>query len=348
MTDNAAGNACIFLKNPVFQKGSPLSSPLSATSDLRSLQIYGVTLTGLDGSGYLQNSTFAVAPSGLTRATADGSGNWKFPYSTCSAGSCTVDPNHQLGQVMAYYWLSKQEQVMVSRTGKFYSSGKAIPVDTYKAGYNNASFDRSVLPSGKITMGVNGTGNEYALSAEIYNHEMGHANFYHANPSAGYSTATHQYCGTSNQYVCCKTTAGCLLAINEGQADYHAAIVFNEAVALGEALVNNIAGFSECGLLRAISANTNTTNQATYDACGSRSQLGEPHLMGRVYASVWWMVRSKAGNNPQEVDRLFTEHLAVLSSSDTFATALVKIQTLDSSLFGGKYSSDFAAEFARR
>ncbi len=80
--------------------------------------------------------------------------------------------------------------------------------------------------------------------------------------------------------------------------------------------------------------------------------MGEIHLMGRVYASVWWEIRKKAAlvgaSEAKNIDKLFSEHLLTLASTDSFADALVKIKTLDTQLFAGKYSMDFQNEFARR
>jgi hypothetical protein len=342
-------DTCVFLKNPVFQKGAALSPALTPTSNLDSLLIYGVKLAKNDGSPYLQNSSFAIYPSDptdqsqtqLTRVRANTSGNWKYPFSkNCSGSTCTADSNHYVGQLMAYYWLNQQKDWMIERTGQFYAANQNIQVITFYPGLENAYWDGS-----NVVMGDGGTTKaEFAMGAEIYLHEMGHANLDFASPGA--SVATPDCADKQNS--CCTSVKGCIGAIHEGQADYHAAIMFpDRGSPIGESYVNSINGFSECGLIRTVSGNKNTTLQQAYDACGSQTR-GEVHLMGRVYASVWWEVRNKTGSNPKEVDQLFTEHLKALSGSDTFTSALTKIKATDQALFNSKYSQAFTDEFARR
>lgn len=326
-------DACIFYKNPIAQSQSPLPSSLTPTSNLTQLQIYGVKLKGLNNSGYLENNSFIITPgNSLSRVKKNPQGTWKYPFSTnCSGNTCTADSNHKIGQLMAYFWLNRQAEVMTEQTGKFYAKDQQITVETFHSNLYNAYWDGS-----SIVMGDGSTSkSEFALAAEVYLHEAGHANLSFASSGSLYAQSQ------------CSSAKGCLSGINEGQADYHAAILFPEGGApLGESVVNSVSGITECGLSRAVSANKNTTAQKAYDACSSTK--GEVHLMGRVYASVWWEVRNKSTSNPKEVDQLFTEHLKSLQNSDNFETALTKIKTLDKALFKSKYSADFTDEFGRR
>lgn len=331
---NANYDSCLVLKNPVSQRRAALSPALTPTSNLDSVLTYGVKFVGLDNSGFLQNSSIRVVPGGTrARVKANANGSWKYPFSTaCAGATCTADANHNVGQLMAYYWLEFQATHMTTSTGKFYAKDKNITVTTFRENLNNAYWDGN----GNIVMGDGGSSKaEFAMSAEIYLHEMGHANLTYAAP------------GTSGGLGNCATAKGCIGGIHEGQADYHAAIVFPQnGVPVGEVIVNSINGFSECGITRTVGGNKNTTAQQAYDAC--TSQKGEVHLMGRIYASVWWEVRSKTTSVASEVDSLFTEHLKGLQASDTFETALGKIKATDQALFNSKYSKDFTDEFARR
>jgi hypothetical protein len=69
--------------------------------------------------------------------------------------------------------------------------------------------------------------------------------------------------------------------------------------------------------------------------------------MGRVYASVWWEVR-KATADPTEIEKLFSEHLRIITSTDTYETIAGKINTLDTTLFMGKHIPTFNAQWASR
>lgn len=326
-------DTCIFYKNPVAQNKAPLSPSLTPTSNLSSLQIYGVKLTGLNDSGYLENDSFIINPGyGIERASKTSKEDWKYPFSSnCKTSSCTADSNHKVGQLMAYFWLNHQLEVMTQTTGKFYAQDQQITVDTYYPNLYNAYWDGS-----GIIMGDGSTSkSEFALAAEVYLHEAGHANL------------TFAATGTISGAEQCSSAKGCIAGINEGQADYHAAILFPDSGApLGESVVNTTKGLVECGLSRSLGANKSTTAQQAYNACTSTK--GEVHLMGRVYASVWWEIRNKSTSNPTEIDQLFTEHLKTLQNRDTFVTALDKIRSVDQALFKSKYTADFVDEFARR
>jgi hypothetical protein len=343
---NPIYDTCLILKNPVFQKNAPLSPSLTPTSNLDSLLIYGVKLAPTDGSGFLQNDSFVVKPSASTNSTMkrvqpNSSGNWKYPFSTnCSGTTCTADSSHFIGQLMAYYWLNYQKDFMIKNTGVFYAANKKIPVITYASNLANAYWDGS-----KVVMGDGGSSksSEFAMGAEIYLHEMGHANL-----DLGSAGSINTPTCSDGQNGCCSTAKGCFGAIHEGQADYHAAIIFpDRGGVVGEAVTNTLSGLTECGITRTVANNKNTTAQQAYDACGSQTR-GEVHLMGRVYASIWWEIRNKSGNDPAEVDKLFSDHLSALTGSDTFSTALGKIKASDAALFNSKYSQQFTDEFARR
>jgi hypothetical protein len=195
--------------------------------------------------------------------------------------------------------------------------------------------------------------NPYALSAEVYAHEMGHADLAYASPKLN---------GSGD----CPTAEGCSGAIHEGQADYHAAILFGPGP-IGESVTNKMSGIDDwgqqsgCFVSRTIEKNVNLTAEKAFDPCSTlggtspspspspgASQTGEVHDGGALYASIWWQVRSAKASAPQEVDELFMEHLPTLQDADTFVTALCKIVAIDQELFAGRYSTAFSDEFKKR
>lgn len=332
MTDSQY-NACVFLKNPVAEKRSPFSPATTYSTDLSQYQIYAVNLKTPDPTA-LKNSSIKVL-AGAGGAITPVNGAWKFVYANDSA--------HRVGQVMAYYWLNYQIDYMKSRVGNFYAEGKNIEVNAFDSTIsNNAQWDQS---SNNIRMGVfNIAGqSEAALSADIYAHEMGHANQSYANPNfMNWSTSTHKMC---NSNVCCTTVGGCAGGIAEGQADYHSFITFGTTAAIGEQVVNSTSGISQCGIARRAAANVNLLMSQAFNACSGLA--GEVHAMGNVYASIWWQLRDGAAN-PLEIDQLFNEHLKVIGGSDTYVTAVPKILAIDASVFGGKYNQSIKTEFSRR
>ena len=345
-TADSEYNACIFWKNPVAQQGQAFTTAINRNSDLKNVQIHAVNIEGYDDSGVLKNSSFfvrALTASGQLQSVSTESGQFKFSF--------RGDALHRVGQVMAFYWLTLQEKYMSVVTGAFFAAKKGISVISYVPDLENAYWDSDLQ---EVVLGSSTVGNEFALGAEVYLHEMGHANVayatnYKINESVGSFSSIS--CG-GGQAVCCANANGCSWAINEGQADYHAGILFSASTTFLETFVNNTSGLSECGLSRSLDANKNLTAQAAYNACNVNVR-GEVHVTGRVYASVWWEVRKLAEKNSPEVgadeiDVLFTNHLVTLEARDTFVTALDKIQAVDQTLYKGKYSNSFKDEFSKR
>lgn len=347
---NPAYNTCLFWKNPVAMNGASLPVAIGANTNLSAYQLHGVVIerTDYDNSGFLKNSSINVTAQtdqAVLPRVSTSTGNFKFNYGN--------DANHRFSQVMAFYWINLQIKYMTARVGKFFAKDNNIDVVSWYPGLDNAFWDPQnkfvVISSDSVS------GAEFSLGAEVYLHEMGHANIGYATNFAIYNqsnTNKTQIC--SQQFrdsTCCRDAMGCMGAIDEGQADYHAALLFPTSTALGESLVNRVNGFDECGVTRKIDSNLNLTSTQAFAACGA-NLMGEVHLMGRVYASAWWEVRKKAAavsaDDVKAIDKLFSEHLLVLASTDSFTDALNKIKTLDTQLFGGKYSLNFQNEFARR
>jgi len=258
------------------------------------------------------------------------------------------DRNHKLSQVMAFFWINMQIQHMVDNTGGFYAMGKGFDVISFDSSVDNAYWN---FAERFVLIGSSPNGNEFSLSAEVYLHEMGHANAsYATNFSLHNNLATDKtiICGPEENFgICCKDATGCSGAINEGLADYHSGILFPKNTAFLETYVNNVQGINECGVTRRVDLNAELLAAESFSACPAPFR-GEVHVMGRVYASIWWEVRRAAGEDFKLVDELFTEHLPLLAADDDFSTALDHIITADQALFAGKFSSDFITEFARR
>ncbi|MCB0361638.1 MAG: hypothetical protein KDD35_02900, partial [Bdellovibrionales bacterium] len=68
-----------------------------------------------------------------------------------------------------------------------------------------------------------------------------------------------------------------------------------------------------------------------------------------VYASVWWEVRKSVGlAGAPHIDTLYMEHLALLDGKDDFNSALSKIKSVDTRLFGSRYYKEFVNQFRSR
>src|SRR5262249_53315359 len=148
---------------------------------------------------------------------------------------------------------------------------------------------------------------DLALSAEVYLHEDGHANA-HYGSMGNIEGATNLdiACGPDpkNPADCCTTSKGCPGALNEAHADVHAGIIFPDDTAIGSTVVNATGGLVECGFPSSIDANANLTAIQAYNVNSGAgvcpvSVKGEIHVLGRVYASVWWEVRRATANKSE-------------------------------------------------
>ena len=339
-------DACLFLKNPVTQKGSALSDPLTDPA-LGGLQILGVKLN-LDNSGFLQNSSLQVQSATGGRISPE-NGSWKFSF---------ADSQHRLAHISAFYWLDTAIQTFKKRTGIFYAEGKNIRVniDSRGTGWSSAS--------NQISLEAAADGRQVAYDAGILIQLLGEANIYYATQGAIALRANdqnHLDCGPSDgpvrQKNCCVSAQGCSRAITSGASDYLAALMFPDSPTLGEYWANQDSGLSLCRISRDLRLNTNILATDAFQACSGFGATGEVYVMGTVYASIWWEVRQKVlaagadGNVATALtayDQLYMQHLALLDSQDTFSTVLTKIQTLDSTKFSSQFSALFTAEFKRR
>lgn len=325
---NGQHDACIFWKNPVAQKGSSYASVVRFGQNLAE-QTFGVRIEGLSSPNRLQNSTINVSATNGARAQPQ-NGRWIFPYQN------DASPHH-VAQVMAYFWLNYQEQQMLSRTGTFYAKGKNIPVDAYNTSVpNNAYWDTQNIVMGVVTSS-NQNVHEMALSAEVYLHEMGHANLHFA---------VGRYLRDSNtngNQAYCATKFGCVGAINEGQADFHFNMLFYENTALGETFVNNMNGISSFG----ISRDVRKIKAMKVDEFYSRSS-GEIHGMGSAYASILWEIYNHPNMKKSDFEKIFSLHLQKLTESTRFPEAREILISEDQAHFGGRYRDVIMSVFTSK
>lgn len=378
------GNACIFWKNPVAvsirETGDVLPSAITSTTNMDTFQTYAVTIDGFNESGTLQNDSFSIYADLEGAQYENGAFKGRYtPTASVSTSdsknflvkSSSQDTNHHLEQLSAWYYLNLQVKYMDRYAGGFYAKNKAMPVIAYtkyvttteknvndNARFIGATMNNSEEKTGVVLMGETKNGNTLGLSSEIYLHEMGHANLYIAGnidslPSGVEDKNT--YCDnpkTSSKYdnKCCLTTQGCSGAINEGQADYHAILMYPENPAIGESYLNSAQGIVECELTRNSSQHETLTAKDTFDACNSSWLKGEVHIMGRIYAAIWYFSRQsihKHGLDVFEFDQLFTEHLTRLHQGDDFKSAYEAIEEIDQSDFDGKFSPILKEQFEK-
>ena len=298
-------------------------------------------------------------------------GKWTTPYS---------DGDYSVEQVMSYYWLMYQHDWMKENASGFYASEKGVKVTAFSANPFEAYF--SPLEN-KIALGLICDINSLScdppvgvgLSAEIAIHELGHANASHSvtgllREGLESGCQTHVACGSRKSLCdladdeileasrCCPTEKGCFFAVDEGQADFHAAVLFPNSTVVGEMFQNSTQGISGCfpggGLSRSAADSTtkNANAQQVFNNCTNHKGPGEIHLMGVLYNSIWWEVYKHENTEESDILKLFTEHLPILHFDDTFETAGARIINLAKQLFdgleGNRYADIIQNEFNRR
>ena len=323
----------------------------------------------LDRRLYLDSNMNAVERVRLSN------GKWTTPYSN---GDLSVE------QAMSYYWLMYQHDWMKENAFGFYASEKNVKVSAFSPIPFNAYF--SPLEN-KIVLGItcNIASNPpscdpaigVGLSAEVIIHEAGHANMFHSTGifregSDSEFCQAHVDCKgrtsicdfdlteeeNSDSATCCNTEKGCYFAIDEGSADFHAAVLFPNNTAVGEMFQNSLKGITGCfpggGLSRDVADSETKSARVghVFNSCSNHEGPGEIHLMGILYNSIWWEIYNHAETEKSDILKLFTEHLPILHHSDDFKTAGDRIINLTRQLFDAskadKYNNIIQEEFRRR
>jgi len=337
--------ACVFRKNPLVEAGGEaFLSPIAGQSDLSAYQSYGVGLSGLDASGYLQNASLTIQTGQGERAQA-AEGYWKFAFKD--------DASAKAVQVHTYYWLNRTIEEMIQRAGNIYVNNKLIQVVV------NAATTGWTPVQNAIFLERSNSGNQAALDAGLSVHLLGQANLFHATngliDDLGLDTS-HGDCGLSGGAVfendCCTTVNGCSRALASGQADYLVALMFPENPTVGETWVNRSSGFRYCNMSRDLRRHANTTAAQAFAACTPFGASGQIYNMGTLYASIWFEIRKKlSADLPERLkdfDRLYMLHLAQLAGHDNFTTALSKIKQIDAAAFSMTFKPFFEDEYTRR
>jgi hypothetical protein len=368
-----APNAKVFMKSPVFGAQKPVGynvlnsdaqgniTPSPATAQNFDSYLVDVILGGTVG-GLLQNADLSVKTdyldgtgfhvSTLQRAQMDSTGKWNY--------SSVNDPNHRLGQVMAYYWIqSEKNTANAAIPGGWHATGKNISIYSYC--YDaNGTFGKTNLGLNAFWAGLNSNFTcmgyvgpfEFDFDASVYAHEMGHADIdYATNGQITAGNKTSIACSFDANNSCCPNSDGCSDAMNEGQADVHAFITFNSG-ALGEFFMNSLSGLDG----RNGDLNANLTSTAMFNGTATDPITNQPygkygaeiHSMGGVWGAAWWTLRKNLGAGV--ADKIFFAHLELLTGGDTFKTALSAIVTADQTLvtngtFAANHQTQILAAF---
>lgn len=318
--NNPNFDACIFWKSPVAQRGQAYPSLLKFGQNI-SEQTFGVTLSDQSNPDKLENQNIRVFASGAPSAQPSNGSAFRLPYSE--------DRNRYYNaQVMSYFWLTIQEKEMTRRAGIFYASDKRISIDAFNSGVqNNAYWDTQKIVLGMATSG--GNSHEMALSSDVLLHEMGHANLQFAVGRI----LRDSHPGATNGT--CSSALGCISAINEGQADFHFLMIFQDSTALGETFINSTRGIAGVGnISRNVKANPKMTMQEHY----TKSQ-GQIHTMGTLYATILHRIYTDPRVKKIDFEKIFMNSLQKLSESSRFPETKTALLAEDRVHFSGAYKA---------
>lgn len=326
----SSADACVFDKSAVEQAGGSLSA-----ERLGGYQTLGVSLSGTDGSGFLQNSDFSVITANTTRVTsAKGFRHYYDPTGSYAE------------QAMAYYYLRSAVTWMTAR-GVFPAAGAGIQVVA------DSNFNGWVPGKNEIHLERNGTDFPAAFDASVILHLYAQAVISKASSAASHTnlSAKAGSCSDTKAFVsplgCCTSALGCGPALVSGAADYFVAASFGAGrTRLGAGWKNSTAGLTVCGMSRDPAALLSVSAASAAARCGTGA-TNHVNALGAVYASIWWKVRTQVSDT-KDFDTFFLQHLALIDGADDFSTIKTKLLSLDASTFSSRYSSLLSAEFSRR
>lgn len=223
--NDAEYDACIFLKNPVYRKGSAFESGiLSYGTNLNAYQSFGVKLKNLDGTNTLsstKNLMVYYTGNDATRSPFQSDNPTAFQlslnngkkfqaYQNDGGASSTGTVEKATAQVMAYVWIQHLGEELGRRTGINWTENKLIGVDAwttdsrygglekrnafYQGYFSNSNPGQAgahEIVMGYATGSDGSNRHEMALSAEVYLHEMGHGNLFQAAGGAIYQDSNN-------------------------------------------------------------------------------------------------------------------------------------------------------------
>ncbi len=308
-------SAKVFMVNPVQSSGDEsLTDDKDSATAVPAKDYYGVTLTNLDGSGYLSGDWANVKSETGKPAFAAPGGSYVYNRH-----------DDQFEQVMAYYWVT-QAQLYLQSLGFGGANGDLPPVNAESQdirinqyGADN-SFSRS--DNDELTFGKGGV--DDAEDAEVIVHEYGHA----------VHDAQVDNFGTS-------LDAG---SIGEAFGDYL-------AVSVGLAVGGPPAAGVPAACVMDWDA---TSYTSTVPHCLRRvdtdltvsQRRGEVHFDGQIWSRALWDIRSALGD--RTANRIIINAQFGFAPDTSFAAAATKTVQTAQAMYGAKAAKAVTTAFQAR
>ncbi len=309
---SSIGRAVVFAPNPVQDLGiQTLTDQKDAASAVPGAAYRAVTLTDLDGSGFLR-------------------GKWAEIRS--ETGSPAYSPTNtflydrhqdEFEQVMAYYWVT-QAQRYIQSLG-FGSTLRPVNMRPQKLRINQWGVDNSFATDKQDEIRLGKGGVDDAEDGEVILHEYGHAIHF----SQGFRFSTEE--------------AG---AISEGFGDYWAVTVSQVVRAsLGLAPSPDPACVADWDSTSYTSSEPHCLRRLDANKTYPDDLVGEVHADGEIWSQALWDIRAAIGN--VEADTAIIEGQFGFDGG-TMPALAADIVDAASALYGAGAASEVEAAFAAR
>jgi uncharacterized protein YqfB (UPF0267 family) len=333
-------NSCLFYNSPLHEKGTALSSSeFQLRGSVTPYQKMGVKLT-IPAGGSLSNSHFNIYSN--TNHESTRKERRSFSQESLLMVDFAQDQFLVSTELMAYYWLNKQIEVMKRDGGQFFAESKQIevyPFDT--AVKNNAFFGVLTTEGGIMSMGTMSQGQisfPIGVMADVYVHEFGHANMHYATGGRAF-----------RDQQTCPDFRGCVRAINEGQADMHTGLMFPEDPVMGKGFMNTTVGWRERNPLSPLGSAQDYFNMS--GVVQGQTVRGLIHYMGGFYYSVLWSIYTNPIMTRKDFIKIFQAHLARLNVNSNFVSArddLIAVASNPAFGFDSRYPEIIRTAFSSR
>jgi hypothetical protein len=261
----STASALVFAPNPVALSGNQLlaDNKDADSADLDAL-MRNVTLTDLDGSGYLHGTyAFVVSETGNPAFETDGT----YQYTR---------HDDRFEQVMAYYWTT-QSQYYLRSLGFGRGLYPAVNADAQRVRINQLGYDNSFAtdhPHDEMRFGKGGV--DDAEDAEVILHELGHQIHF----SQGFAFAS--------------TEAD---AISEGFGDYWAATSSQWVLGnLGLSSLVNPACIADWDSVSYTTTTPHCLRRVDTNLHYPEDLDGKVHDDGQIWSRALWDIRATLGN----------------------------------------------------
>ena len=309
----STGTASVFEVNPVQSSGDQsLTDDKDSATAVPASEYATVTLTDLDGSGYLRGDWANVV-----------SETGPAAYSPTNTFTYRRDDD-RFEQVMAYYWVT-QAQLYLQSLG-FGSDLPPVNAESQDVRTNQWGVDNSYSTDHKDFLRFGKGGVDDAEDAEVIVHEYGHA--VHDAQVPGFGTSLE---------------AG---SIGEAFGDY-LAVTVSEHVRRQQgwplnAEVTCVADWDSTSYTRAPHCLRTLAENKHYP----EDVVGEVHADGEIWSQALWSIRTALG--PTKADRVIVDAQVGFAPDTTFAAAAQQTVATARSMYGTQAANAVTAAFHAR